>query len=88
MISNLRKAARDRQTVAIGGGEFGPAECKLAADLMDDAPMLRRALARLTAQYGLLLDDMEELAWNVSTDAEEAYSAARSALHLTAGWAE
>lgn len=35
LIANLRHAARDRQTAAIGGGLFGPAVCAAAADRLE-----------------------------------------------------
>lgn len=47
MISNLQKAARDRETVMIGGGEFGPDEFRLAAHMLDCYSDLLEALERL-----------------------------------------
>lgn len=44
MISNLQKAARDRETVMIGGGEFGPDEFRLAAHMLDCYPEMLEAL--------------------------------------------
>ena len=35
LIANLRHAARNRETVTIGGGEFDPAEMLAAADAFD-----------------------------------------------------
>lgn len=37
MIPNLRKAAFDCERIIIGGGEFGPDDFTLAADLMERA---------------------------------------------------
>lgn len=36
LIANLRHAARNHETVNIGGGEFGPAELLAAADAFTD----------------------------------------------------
>jgi hypothetical protein len=35
MIANLKYAARNNETVTIGGGEFGPAELLAAAQALD-----------------------------------------------------
>ncbi len=35
LIANLRHAARNRETVTIGGGEFGPAELLEAARVLE-----------------------------------------------------
>jgi hypothetical protein len=35
IIANLRHAARNGETVVIGGGEFGPAELRAAADAIE-----------------------------------------------------
>lgn len=47
MIPNLHKAARDRETVVIGGGEFGPDEFRLAAHMLDCYPDLLDTLQRV-----------------------------------------
>ena len=44
MISNLRHAAINRETVTIGGGEFGPSDLRLAAHMLDCYPDLLDAL--------------------------------------------
>lgn len=43
MISNLRKAAHDRDTVMIGGGEFDRDDLLLAAHMLDCYPDLLEA---------------------------------------------
>lgn len=48
LIANLRHAARNRETVTIGGGEFGPAELREAADKLEHYSVLLSALQRLT----------------------------------------
>jgi len=35
MQANLKHAARNRETITIGGGEFGPEELKHAADMLE-----------------------------------------------------
>ena len=47
MIPNLQKAARDRETVMIGGGEFDRDELMLAAHMLDCYPELVEALQRV-----------------------------------------
>lgn len=47
LIANLKHAARNRETVRIGGGDFNPEELKRAAELLevtlDLVPLLDRA---------------------------------------------
>lgn len=47
MISNLQKAARDRETVMIGGGEFGRDDFLLASHMMVSFYELRHESQRL-----------------------------------------
>ena len=64
MISNLRHAAINRETVTIGGGEFGPSDLRLAAHMLDCYPdlldALRRVMRHIPADAGgaSLSDDM------------------------------
>jgi hypothetical protein len=44
LIANLRHAARNRETVTIGGGEFGPAELLEAARVLELHSQLLGAL--------------------------------------------
>lgn len=44
IIANMRKAARDRQLTTIGGGVFAPVEVAQAADILELAPELVKAL--------------------------------------------
>lgn len=37
IIANLRHAARNCETVTIGGGQFGPDELRQAADILENA---------------------------------------------------
>jgi hypothetical protein len=79
MVQNLQKAARDRETVTIGGGDFGPAELMDAANVIGAAKMLRRALSRLTAAV-----NVAEQIEGIEPDLfGESHEAARSALYLT-----
>ena len=47
MISNLKKAAFDRDTVMIAWGEFDRDELRLAAHMLDCYPEILEALERL-----------------------------------------
>jgi len=47
LIANLRHAARNHETVLVGGGEFGPTELRHAADLLEAAPFMLDALRAL-----------------------------------------
>lgn len=47
IISNLRHAARNRETVVIGGGEFKAKELAQAADLLEQNAKLLEALKGL-----------------------------------------
>jgi hypothetical protein len=44
MQANLKHAARNCETITIGGGEFGPEELKRAADMLDANADLVNAL--------------------------------------------
>jgi hypothetical protein len=44
MQANLKHAARNCETITIGGGEFGPEELKRAADMLDANSDLVNAL--------------------------------------------
>jgi hypothetical protein len=78
MIPNLEYAARNRLKVWIGGGEFGPAELTLAAQMMTAyAPMLQA----LRAAEGILVG------WEDDPGSPEAKALAlvRAALALPPG---
>lgn len=51
MISNLRYAARNGERVMIGGGEFGPSDLKLAADMMELSTVLLDFVQRRITEY-------------------------------------
>jgi hypothetical protein len=44
IVGNLRRAAWDRETVSIGGGDFGPEELKRAARMIENHDELLEAL--------------------------------------------
>jgi hypothetical protein len=59
IVGNLRRAAWDRKTVTIGGGDFGPEELKQAARMIENHDELLTALQALMSdpsRKGLLTD--------------------------------
>lgn len=50
LIANLRHAARNRETVVIGGGEFGPAELAEAARVLELHSRLVSTLGQIVGQ--------------------------------------
>lgn len=79
LIANLRHAASNRETVLVGGGEFGPTELRHAADLLEAAPFMLDALRALL--------DMPEFDGTAETSKtrRQAKHAARNALALATG---
>ena len=57
LIANLRHAARNRETVTIGGGEFGPAELLAAARALESQSDLLEALQAIIGHDAHLLNE-------------------------------
>ena len=57
---NLRKAAFDRETVIIAGGEFGPSELMATADAMEQNQALQVALGLVTVALRTMVDRAKE----------------------------
>jgi hypothetical protein len=63
MIANLKHAARNRETVTIGGGEFGPEELSQIAALLESRlEIANRAEALITALDQELPHNMKHIA--------------------------
>lgn len=81
IAANMRRAARDRQTVEIGGGLFDPAELTAAAGQLEAFPELLAALKNaLNVLAGVASGDLK----TVRADSP-AITAARQAIAKATG---
>ena len=54
MLANLKKAARDRETVKVGGGEFSPAEVKAFIEAIELQREMLGKLIEHTMHYAAM----------------------------------
>lgn len=71
MFANLKKAAQDRDTVTIGGGDFHRGELLKAAHMLECFPYILKAL-----------EDLERTAGLPTTQDEPVRLQARKAIHM------
>jgi len=59
IVGNLRRAARDRETASIGGGDFGPEELKQAARMIENHDELLTALQEIKPTLAQALEALD-----------------------------